>query len=150
MSAAQPVPVPDALTEPFWAGCREGRLLVQGCRDCGRSRFPPAPICPHCGSPRSGWIEASGRARIYSWIVVRHPVPAEVYAEEVPYVVALVELDEGVRMPTRIVDCEPEAVSAGMAVEVVFRPHGENFRLPLFRPDNRSQGSRPTAEETIR
>lgn len=134
MSAAKPMPVVDHLSAPYWAGCREGRLLVQTCTACGSRRFPPGPRCLACGSPASTWIESSGRARVYSWIVVRHPIPAEVYGSEVPYVVALVELEEGVRMPTNIVGCAPEAVTADMALEVCFRDGGDGIRIPQFRP----------------
>jgi uncharacterized OB-fold protein len=134
--STKPAPVVDHLSEPFWRGCRENRLLIQACDACGTPRFPPGPLCLACGSDRSRWIEASGRGRIYSWIVVRHPVPAEIYASEVPYVVALVELDEGVRMPTNVVGCAPEGVTAGMRVEVCFRDVGD-VRLAQFRPVER-------------
>lgn len=134
MSGPKPMPVVDHLSAPYWDGCREGRLLVQTCAACAKPRFPPGPVCPACGSPEAEWIASSGRARVYSWIVVRHPIPAEVYADEVPYVVALVELEEGVRMPTNIVGCAPEAVTAGMELEATFRDIGEGLRLPQFRP----------------
>jgi hypothetical protein len=81
-------------------------------RSARTPRFPPGPQCLQCGCESSTGSNASGRARVYSWIVVRHPVPAPIYAGDVPYVVALVELEEGVRMPTNIVDCAPEAVAA--------------------------------------
>ena len=134
MDTPKPKPVVDHLSAPFWAGCRDDRLLVQTCSACGTARFPPGPMCQKCGSEASTWIEARGGARVYSWIVVRHPIPADIYADEVPYVVALVELDEGVRMPTNIVGCAPEAVTAGMAVEVCFRDGEDGLRLPQFRP----------------
>src|SRR5688572_22551207 len=133
MALAKPTPVVDHLSAPFWEGCREDQLLVQTCGECGTPRFPPGPMCPACGSEQSAWKPATGRGRVYSWIVVRHPIPAEIYASDVPYVVALIDLDEGVRMPTNIVDCAPEAVTAGMPVEVCFRTVGD-LRLPQFRP----------------
>ena len=71
---------------------------------------------------------------MFSWIVVRHPIPAEVYASEVPYVVALVDLEEGVRMVTNIIGCAPEAVTAGMRLEVVYKDVNETVTLPQFRP----------------
>jgi len=134
--SAKPKPVVDHLSQPFWQGCREDRLLIQKCEACGTPRFPPGPMCHACGSERSQWSQASGHGRVYSWIVVRHPIPAEIYANDVPYVVALIELDEGVRMPSNIVDCAPETVVAGMLVEVCFRDVGE-VRLPQFRPIER-------------
>ena len=133
MTLDKPKPVADHLSAPYWEGCRSDRLLLQTCTQCSTPRFPPGPLCRACGSDASQWVEASGRARVYSWIVVRHPIPAEIYANEVPYVVALVELAEGVRMPTNIVDCAPEAVVDGMPVELCFRDVGDT-RLPQFRP----------------
>lgn len=134
MTTAKPMPVIDHLSAPYWEGCRAHRLRLQRCVDCGKHRFPSGPVCPSCQSARAEWIEARGTGRVYSWIVVRHPIPAEIYAEEVPYVVALVELDEGPRMPTNIVGCDPDAVTAGMPVEVTFRDVDERISLPVFHP----------------
>jgi len=130
----KPVPVPDADSRPFWEGCREHRLRIERCADCGTARFPPAGMCPRCRSSRHEWFTASGRGTVFSWIVVRHPVPKDMYAGEVPYVVALVDLEEGVRMPTNIVGCEPGAIRAGMPVHVVFEDVSADVTLPRFRP----------------
>ncbi|MGE0715910.1 MAG: Zn-ribbon domain-containing OB-fold protein [Alphaproteobacteria bacterium] len=130
----KPLPVPDADSAPFWAGCRAHRLLLQRCRSCGAHRYPPGAICPECRSREAHWVEASGRGRVFSWIVVRHPVPRDIYADDVPYVVALVELDEGVRMAANIVGCAPEAVAADMAVTVEFADVTPEISLPRFRP----------------
>lgn len=130
----KPVPAPDTDSAPYWQGCREHRLLIQKCGSCGAVRFPPAGLCPDCGSATHDWISASGRGEVYSWIVVTHPVPKDIYAGEVPYVVALVELDEGVRLPTNIVECDPHDVTAGMPVEVVFDDVDDTLTLPKFRP----------------
>lgn len=134
MNTARPLPASDPDSGPFWEGCRRHELLLQKCRACESTRFPPARLCAECGSEESEWIEASGRGRIYSWIVVVHPVPREVYADEVPYVVALVELDEGVRIPTNIVGCEPHEVTADMPVMVTFDDVSDDVTLPKFRP----------------
>ncbi len=130
----KPVPVPDADSEPFWSGCRAHRLRIQECTACGTRRFPPHRLCPACHSDQSRWIDASGRGRVYSWITVVHPVPKEVYAGDVPYVVALIELEEGVRMVSNIVGCDPHAVTAAMPVEVTFEPGPSGFVLPKFKP----------------
>lgn len=130
----KPRPAPDHLTTPFWDGCRANELRIQRCLDCGSVRFPPGPVCLQCRSSSHEWMRASGKGRVYSWIVVRHPIPAEIYAADVPYVVALIELEEGVRMPSNIVGCSPEEVTAGMAVEVVFESTPDNITLPRFRP----------------
>jgi uncharacterized OB-fold protein len=122
-------PVPDAVTQPFWDGVAEGVLRLQRCRACGRHVFYPRAVCPHCGSGDLAWVEASGAGAVHAFTVV-HRAPAE-YRPDVPYVVALVDLEEGVRMMTRLVDVEPAAVRVGMPVEAAIQ--GEP-RLPCFRP----------------
>jgi uncharacterized OB-fold protein len=134
MSYPKPVPVLDVETRPFWEACQNGRLTLQRCSDCGHIRFPPTRFCAKCRSVKCEWIESKGHGRVFSWIVVRHPVPRDVYAQDVPYVVALIELDEGVRIPSNIIDCKPEDVSAGMPVSVVFRAVTPEVTLPLFQP----------------
>jgi len=129
---ARPLPVLNADTKPFWEACRRHELRVQRCRECGRLRFPPLPSCPHCASLEAEWLPVSGKGTIYTFTVARHAVHP---AFPAPYVVALVELEdaEGVRLTTRIVDCDPAAVSVGAPVEVIFEDVDEQFSLPLFR-----------------
>jgi uncharacterized OB-fold protein len=122
-------PVPDAVSLPFWEGIAEGVLRVQRCGACGRHVFYPRAVCPYCASSELDWVDASGRGQIHSYTVV-HRAPPE-YRDEVPYVVALVELDEGVRMMTRLVDVEPAAVRVDLPVEVAIQG---DPRLPYFRP----------------
>jgi uncharacterized OB-fold protein len=122
-------PVPDAVSQPFWDGVAEGVLRVQRCRDCGRYVFYPRAVCPFCMSAGLEWVEASGAGRVHSFTVV-HRAPPD-YRDEAPYVVALVQLEEDVRMMTRLVDVEPGAVAVDMPVELAIR--GEP-RLPYFRP----------------
>jgi uncharacterized OB-fold protein len=134
MSCIKPLPVPDSESAPFWASCRAHKMKIVRCTACGQVRFPPTSFCPKCQSAEHEWVEASGVGKIFSWIVVRHPVPKDVYALDVPYVVALVELDEGVRMPTNIVDCAPEDVRADMRVQVTYRDVTDEVTLPVFAP----------------
>lgn len=134
MTYAKPLPAVDAETKPFWDGCHNGKLMLQRCMRCGHIRFPPTHFCSKCDSACSEWIESSGRGRVFSWIVVRHPVPRDVYAAEVPYVVALVTLDEGVRIPSNIVGIAPDEVTADMPVCVIFREATPEITLPLFEP----------------
>jgi len=122
-------PVPDAVSQPFWDGVAAGVLRLQRCRACGCHVFYPRAVCPHCTVGELGWVTAVGTGRVHSFTVV-HRAP-EAYREDVPYVVALVDLDEGVRMLTRLVDVEPGAVRVDLPVEVTIR--GEP-RLPCFRP----------------
>ena len=125
-----PLPQPDALTAPFWEACRREVLEVCACADCGHRFLPPGPCCPRCWSPRLAPQEASGRGRVFSFAVYRrtyHPaIPA-------PYVVALVELDEGPRLISNIVGCAPEDVAIDMPVAVCFEDAGD-FTLPRFTP----------------
>ncbi|MGF7159393.1 hypothetical protein FHS85_001012 [Rhodoligotrophos appendicifer] len=130
----KPIPVPDADSAPFWDGTRAHKLLIQRCTNCGTLRFPARKSCGHCHSDASDWTEVSGKGRVYSWIVVNHPVPREVYGQEVPYVVALIDLDEGVRMVSNIIGCDVHAVTAEMPVEVVFEAGQGGMVLPKFKP----------------
>jgi uncharacterized OB-fold protein len=139
MTYAKPLPVLDAETQPFWEACKKGKLVLQRCGVCGHIRFPPTRFCPKCRSDSHEWIESKGLGRVFSWIVVRHPVPRDIYAADVPYVVALVALDEGVRIPTNLVGVEPEAVEADMRVRVSFRAVTPDITLPLFEPVKESR-----------
>lgn len=129
----RPTPVPDQDSAPFWEGCRNHKLRIQKCANCGTLRFPARRHCAACGSDQSTWTDASGKGNVYSWIVVNHPVPREVFVSEVPYVVALVNLEEGVRMPTNIVGIPPDQIKADMPVEVLFT-EVDGVVLPKFRP----------------
>ncbi len=135
MGYEKPLPAPDPETEPFWNGCRDHKLLIQRCGSCRTHRFPPTSFCPSCQSGEVDWVEASGRGRVFSWIVVRHPVPKEVYADEVPYIVAIVTLEEGVRMVGNLVGIDPDKVTADMAVVVRFDNVTDDITLPEFAPD---------------
>jgi uncharacterized OB-fold protein len=129
---AGPLPVPDSESKPYWDGLREHRLMLQR-SSSGEYLFPPVTFSPGT-LERPEWVEASGKGSVFSWIVVRHPVPRDIYADQVPYVVALVTLDEGCRMAANIVDRAPEDVKAGMALEIVYRPVTDAITLPAFRP----------------
>jgi uncharacterized OB-fold protein len=131
-----PLPSPDTLTAPFWEACRRGALEVPACEACGHRFLPPGPRCPRCWSARLVPQEVSGRGRVVSFVVYRrsyHPgMPA-------PYVVALVELDEGARLISNVVCCAPEEVTIDMPVEVHFEQAGD-FQLPRFAPTRRGEG----------
>ena len=125
-----PLPQPDALTAPFWEACRRRALEVSVCTDCGHRFLPPGPCCPQCWSRRLAPQKVSGRGRVFSFAVYRrtyHP------AMPAPYVVALIELDEGPRLISNIVGCTPEKVAVDMPVEVRFEVVGD-FTLPRFAP----------------
>ncbi len=127
---AKPKPTPE--TRHFWDGTKRGKLLLQRCGDTGRAYFPPRPFSPFTGSRNVNVFEASGRARLYSYVIHHRPVPGFTP----PYAIAVVELEEGPRMMTNIIDCEqtPEALVLDMPLEVAFEPLDEEITLPLFRP----------------
>lgn len=128
-----PRPLPDFDTEPFWDGCREGRFPIQACADCARPRWPPGPMCPDCQSTAIKWLTASGRGRVYSWVVVTHPT-LEALVDQVPYVVAMIDLDEGVRVVGNVAGIAPDAITDGLAVELYFEPPGDDgIPIPNFR-----------------
>ena len=124
-----PVYTPDATF--FWEGVARGELLGQRCADCGRFTHPPRPMCPACQSLKREVVRLSGRGTVYSWVIPRHPPPVG-FAE--PPVVALIELAEGIRLVSNLVDVAPDAVQAGLAVEVAFAPTRGGRAVPVFRP----------------
>ena len=107
-------------------------LEVQYCPACEKYIFYPRELCPYCLEVEPAWKEASGRGELYSYTVVRRSA-LEAFEKKVPYIYALVDLDEGVRVPTRIVDCPIDQVKIGMAVEVAWQIEGEKT-IPVFRP----------------
>jgi uncharacterized OB-fold protein len=128
----RPLPVPDALTGPYWKSVQERRLDLPRCTGCGKFHFYPRATCPHCGSGNLEWKTVSGRATVYSYTVVyRAPGPA--FAAEVPYVVATLTLEEGPHLMSNVVGCPSDTVRIGMPVKVDFREL-EGTLLPVFRP----------------
>jgi uncharacterized OB-fold protein len=115
----------------FWAGTAEGELRIQHCPACGRLRHPPGPMCPACGADKQDWVVASGRGTVFSYVVHHHP---KVPGKQPPFVVALVELVEGVRMLGELIDVEPAAVHIGMPVEVALTRIDDDLTLPFWRP----------------
>jgi uncharacterized OB-fold protein len=126
-----PFPVADGDSKPFWEGIARHKLLIQRCENCQRHIFYPRSLCPHCFSDALSWVEASGKGTIYSYTVVHQAYGP--FAAQVPFVVAIVELAEGVRMMTRIAGAGPASVRIGMPVRVVFEQADENVTLPYFQ-----------------
>ncbi len=118
-------------TQFFWDGAKEHRLLIQQCDACHRFRHPPRPMCPDCNSLQWTAVDASGQATVFSFVMPRHP---QYPWFEPDYIVALVELEEGVRLVTNLVDVAPAEVSVGMAVTVRFDEFDGGLVLPMFRP----------------
>ena len=128
----KPVPTPTRETKPFWDGCKAHELRIQRCAACGHNQFFPRIYCQSCFGDRIEWVRASGRATVASFTIVRRPVSAA-FAADVPYVVALVRLEEGPTMMTNIVGCDPEQVRIGMTVEATFEDWTEEISVPKFR-----------------
>jgi len=129
----EPLPRLDEESRGYWEALARHELYFQRCRDCGTKRFYPRALCPVCLSSATEWVRASGRGTVYSFTVTyQNQSPG--FREELPYVLAIVELDEGVRMMTNVVGCAPDAVRVGMAVEVVFEDVTAEVTLAKFRP----------------
>ena len=129
----KPLPSPDSDTKDFWKGAKRHELLLQKCSACGSYRFPPSPMCPNCFSMDFKWEKVSGKGEVYTFTIVRVAVRPE-WMSDVPYVLATIKLDEGVRMVSKVVGCKPEDVKIGMKVQVVFDDVTEQFTIPEFKP----------------
>ena len=125
----QPVPTPE--TMHYWEGTALGELRFQRCRACDATYFPPQPFCPECASDDIEIVRSSGRGFLYSYVITERAAPGFT----APYVIAVVELDEGPRLLTNLVDVEPDpdVLPIDLPVEVVFETVGE-VALPMFRP----------------
>jgi len=131
------LPVADLETKPYWEATAGGKLLIKQCNACGNAFFYPRNHCPSCWSTDTSWKESSGLGSVYTFTVVyQNDLPP--FRDRVPYVVAIVELDEGVRMTTNIEGVTPEDVRCGMKVQVAFRDEqrtaDETVAIPIFRP----------------
>lgn len=130
---AKPVPVPDEASLPFFEGARRHELMLQRCTACGAFMWPVKPRCVDCFAADPEWAASSGRGTLYTFAIV-HQLSHPGFADDMPYNVAVVELEEGVRMTTNIVGCDDSEFQIGMSLEVRFEAVGEEFTLPRFRP----------------
>ena len=138
-----PLPQPTPETTHFWAGTKNEILKLQRCDDCNNVYFPPRPFCPSCASRKVSVFDASGNATLYSYVINNRPHPAF----DGPYSIAVVELEEGPRMMSNIINCPqtPEALELDMPLEVVFESMSEEISLPYFQPatpDSKNSDSR--------
>jgi uncharacterized OB-fold protein len=130
---AKPLPRVDEESKGFWEACRRHELYVQRCGRCGALRHYARALCPGCLSERVEWARCSGKGTVYTFTVT-YQNQAAGFRDELPYVLAYVELEEGVRMLTNVVGCKPDDVRIGMRVEVVFEDVTPEATLPKFRP----------------
>ena len=133
MTYQKPIPQPNADDTFFWDGCREHRLLFQKCLDCGLVRWPPSMLCPDCHSHSSELAEATGKGTVYTYAVY-HQAYHPGFEGEVPYVTAVIRLEEGPHFLSNLVDCQPHEIECDMPVKLVWEDIDEGFSLPKFRP----------------
>ncbi|MGE0383354.1 MAG: Zn-ribbon domain-containing OB-fold protein [Gammaproteobacteria bacterium] len=135
------LPVPDVAGEwkPFWDAAAQGRLLLQECRACGHRQFYPRALCTKCGS-EPGWLAASGQGTLYTYSVVRQNL-VRPFKDMLPYALAMVDLAEGVRMMTNVVDCDLEDLHVGMPLELFFASAGTGLHIPYWRPRRKSSAA---------
>jgi uncharacterized OB-fold protein len=139
----KPLPLMQGLTQQFYDYCRQHELRFQRCKQCGKWRHVPRAMCAACGSWEAEWARSSGRGKVFTWTVVRRPMhPA--FKDDVPYAPVVVQLEEGVRLVSWLVDCPLDEIRMGMPVEVVFDAVTPEVTLPKFR---RLEGWTATANQ---
>lgn len=131
-SNPQILPTPTPITQPFWDATKQHQLVLQKCAQ-GHLFYYPRSHCPVCLSNEYTWVEASGRGKLYSYTVARRPTSAE-FAGEEPYIIASVQLEEGPRMTSLLVEADPDNVAIEGPVEVVWDDVSDDLSLPYFRP----------------
>ena len=130
---SKPLPAVSELNRSFWDALRNRMLLLPKCNACGVVWYPPSPFCPDCWSKDFTWKRLSGKGRVNSWVVFHQAYFSSLEAD-IPYNVAEVELDEGPRLLTNLVDVSNDKIEGGMIVEIVYDDVTENVTLAKFRP----------------
>ena len=133
MTYTKPLPEADQWTQPFWDACRDHRLIAQRCNASAKIWYPPAPVSPVTRDTNWSWIELSGRGVVTSFVVMHQKYFAG-FADEIPYPVIEVTLDEGPVLISNIVEIGTRSLAIGMAVQVVFRQATDEVTIPLFKP----------------
>ena len=140
--SARLIPPTSEMTQPYWDAARRDELVVQQCADCDLRPFPPRAHCPQCGSAQLEWRKMSGRGTVYTYTIAHRP-PHPVFTAQSPVAIAVVELEEGPRMISNIVGCDPAGIAVGMAVEVSFEAIDDSdVVLPVFAPATVGPGGR--------
>jgi uncharacterized protein len=130
---SKPLPHLDEENRPWWEALKRHELYIQKCGGCGDTRYYPRALCTNCMSAKIEWIKCSGRGKVYTFTATyQNQTPG--FRESLPYIMAYVELDEGLKMLTNIIDCPPEQVKIGMPVEVVYEDVTPEVTLAKFRP----------------
>jgi len=129
----RPLPEVTDLNRPHWEGAKEHRYLIQKCKQCGHLWFPPVPNCNRCLSYEVEWVDVSGKGTVHSFIVYQqawHPG----FKDDIPYNLAIIELEEGVRLMNNVVVASNDQIEVGMAVEVVYDDVTDEVTIPRFKP----------------
>ena len=131
----KPIPVPQGESDYYWEKAKAHELWLRKCDVCNQTYFYPRDICPLCFSRNTSWIQASGKGTLHTFAIV-HRAPTPAFRDDAPFVVAMVDLEEGPRMPTNLIEVEPDpaVIKVGMAVEVVFEDITDEISLPKFKP----------------
>ncbi len=132
MAYKKPLPSLNADNMPFWDGCKVHQLKFQKCSVCGYVRWPASILCPQCHSTDTEWIAASGKGKVYTFVVFHH-VYHKAFENEIPYVTAVIKLEEGPHLLSNIIDCDPNEVNCDMPVQVKWEDVGEGFSIPKFK-----------------
>ena len=132
---AKPLPEITEITKPLWEASKRGELVIQKCRKCGHMQWYPRPSCVNCASRELEWTKVSGRGKVYSFTVVRQVIGnSPEFQKDIPFVVAEIDLEEGVRLYSNIIGIAHEEVEVDMPVEVVFEECTTDISLPKFKP----------------
>ncbi|NIB38056.1 Zn-ribbon domain-containing OB-fold protein [Pseudomaricurvus alkylphenolicus] len=131
----KPLPVIQPHSAAFWEGTRQHKLMIQHCRDCDSNIFYPRKHCPECWSENLDWIESSGKAKVFSFSVTYEGLEP-MFQQDLPIILAWVDLPEGVRMCTNLLNCDPDEIEIGMEVDVVFQQATEDITIPYFTPSS--------------
>ncbi len=132
----RPLPAPLAPeAKPYWEGLKQEKLMLPKCKDCGKAHFYPRILCPHCHSRNLTWVEASGRGKLYAFEILHRSFNPAVKTP-LPYVLAMIELEEGPRMLSNLINIKPDPalICCDMPVQVVYSKLNDNFTLPFFQP----------------
>lgn len=135
----KPLPVTTDGSQPFWDACRRHELVIQQCEQCGHRRWPIGPVCTECLSPETTWVPIAGTGEVWSWITY-HQAFNTAFAQDLPYNVALIRMDEGHTMISNLVDIEPEEIQLGQRVQIVFDDVTDEVSIPRFRPVSPERG----------
>jgi len=132
----KPMPKPSKWTQAFWDAAKKHKLVLKKCKDCGNIDHPPYMYCTSCGSENMEWVEAAGKGKLYAYAINQYMVPFPFW-DDLPFAVGMIDLPEGVRMISSIVQCDHSKLKNGMEMEVVFDDVSAEFTLPKWRPVNR-------------